>query len=559
MRNLKDPSTLAQLVDMVESTENKERVDRHTRAYNIVNGNQKKISTDDLIKKYPESYAEMTVIDLAIGRKIIRKLSRCYASGAMREIVDQEGIVNDEMTAMMSKVYANISETHEDMNTVMGKANSLYSNHSYVELFSYIGEDKLIRVKPLPQNLFTAIPNKTKTSAEVIVFKQDVSLYWDYERFIDWDSVGASFEDSELLGVYTVWSAEQNFTFVKLKMVISASGIEKEGVVFRHAVLLNEGNASGVNPIGTMPFVGVKASTEGQFYPHGNEISEVSKDLCIIFTDIVSIAALQGYGQAVVYYDGDTPPQINKTGPTHVVAIPNRDGKSKFEFANPNPDLSGHLDIALAITRILLTTNDLTTDKVSGELAATNFASAIDRLIADSETIENIEDQRVKYTNSEKLLFKILLKHLLYLKTTNQWPDEYPVVSKELLDPKKYRLRLTFNTIKPLTTEKEKATTIVYLDENGFILPHEKHMRFNENLSEEEARAREVDISEYKESKMEDQITEVVDANSRANKKNQLKQIGGKEPGTEKEPKNSIPGRQEPVGKRGYRADKKKN
>ncbi len=559
MDNLKDPKMLAYLVGMVESSENTDRINKHTRAHNIVNGNQKRIISEDLIQKYPESYNEMTVIDLAIGRKIIRKLSRCYSAGATREIVDIEGVVNKELTELFGIIFDDISETNENINAVMAKANNLYSNHNYVELFTYIGDDGLIRVKPLPQNLFTAIPNKTKTKAEIIVFKQDVSLYYNVERFIDWDITDPNFKNSEVLGIYTVWSKDQNFTFAKLKQTMVDQKLQKEGVVFAHAVFKNEENVSGVNPIGTMPFVGVKLATEGQFYPYGNEIAEVSKDLNLIFTDIVSIAALQGYGQAVVYYDGDTPPAINKTGPTHVVAIPNRDGKSKFEFANPNPDLKGHLDIALAITRILLTTNDLTTDKVSGELAATNFASAIDRLIADSETIDNIEDQQKRYVNSEKANFKVIMKYLQYMKKSNTWPEEYPTVNKELLNDKKYKLRLTFNTIKPMTTEKEKASTIVYLDENGFILPHEKHMRFNENLSEQEARQREDEIQAYNDEKMLKQLEEVKNAHSEPNENAKPKQIDSGESGAKEEPKNTFGRGQKPFGDGDLGANKEPN
>jgi len=275
-------------------------------------------------------------------------------------------------------------------------------------------------------------------------------------------------------------------------------------IIYKNAVVLDQNN--GKNPIGEMPFTAAKEAIEGRFYPTVSEVAEMSKDLNIMFTDIVSIANNQGYGQAVIYYDTDEPPMITKTGPTHVINIPNKTGNSKFEFANPNPDLQGHLNIALALTRILLTTNDLTTDKVSGELNATNFASAIDRLIADSETIENIEDQRKKYVAIEKKELRIVILYLRYMMETGIWPEDYPVVPIMKLDPDLYELSLKFNNIKPLTTEKEKADTIDNLEQKGFILPYEKHMRFNEGMTDTEAKEREKLIQESKKQKMQEYI-----------------------------------------------------
>ncbi len=353
---------------------------------------------------------------------------------------------------------------------------------------------------------------------------------WHYERFIDYDNIDPVFRDGEVEGIYTVWSKTDNFTFVKLKAEKIETNINDDSasIIFTYAIVKPEANENGKNPYGVMPFASVKKATEGQFYPFGNEIAEVSKDINIIFSDIVSIAAQQGYGQGVLYYDGETPPQITKSGPTHLIAIPNKDGKSKFEFANPNPDLKGHLDIALAITRILLTTNDLTTDKVSGELAATNFASAIDRLIADSELVENIADQQKKYVITEKKIFAIMLEQLKYMKANNIWPADYPNININELDPSNFALNIEFNSIKPLITEKEKASTILYLEESGFIFPWQKHIKFNDSLTESDAREMETELSKIREDKMLKQVQEVQNA-SKTGQENQLEEISRKQ------------------------------
>ncbi len=476
---------------MVESNENKSRIDKHATDYEIAFGNQKKIIIDDLSRLYPETYGAMKIVNLAIARKILRKLSRCYSAGCIREVIEvKTGEKNQVLTDLFNVIYALADENGNDFNMVMQKANEYYTNNRYVEVFCYQDNSNLIRFKSMPQYLFTSVPNNTKTMAEVIVFKQDKADFTEIEKFIDWGEQSIDRDNAEVIGIYTFWSKTDNFTIVNMRTRQMDAKGAFQGEIFTPVFVKNDSNKDKKNPWGVMPFAPVKEITEGFFYPYGSEIAEMSKEINLILCDIITIAAQQGFGQAVIYFDGDQPPAITKTGPTNVINIPNKTGNSKFEFANANPDLPGHMGVCLSLVRMLLTTNDLTTDKVSGELSATNFASAIDRLIADSETVENIEDQRKKYIVAENNIFKIVIAILKYMMESNTWPSEYPKVSKELLDTVKFKLKLSFNSIKPLTTEKERAETISLLEEKGFIYPYEKYMRFFEGMTEKEAKER---------------------------------------------------------------------
>jgi hypothetical protein len=507
MYNLKDKNILTSIINIVESQENKERIQKHSTDYEIVNGNQKQVIIDSLKKMYPESWPLMRIIALAIAKKIIRKLSRCYSAGCVREVVDiLTGEKNEELTNLITAVYANADETGNDFNMVMQKGNEYYSNHRYVEVFAYEDELDLIRFKSMPQHLFTAIPNKNKSVAEIIVFKQSRSDFLDIEKFIDWDESPVDENETVTIeGIYTIWTKEENFTVVNTKRTkFQENGVMD--VIFMPAIVKRPANQNGINPYGIMPFSQIKEITEGVFYPYGVEIADMSKEVNLILCDIVSIAAQQGFGQAVIYYDSDVPPAITKSGPTNVINIPNKTGNSKFEFANANPDLPGHMSVCLSLVRMLLTTNDLTTDKVSGELSATNFASAIDRLIADSETVENIDDQRKKYVVAEKNMFNIVMAMLRYKKSVGSWPKEYPDVPIEMLDENKYVMKVHFGTIKPLITEKEKAETITYLEEKGFIFPWEKQLRFNDSLTEQQAKARYEEIEEFRRERAQEML-----------------------------------------------------
>ena len=505
--NLKDDATLDQIVRLVESSENKDRILKHTDDYQIINGNQREHIKNTLKERYPKTWQNMTIINLKIGEKIIRKLSRVYSNGVKREVINRDtGQIDEKMTELINYIYSDINNEGEDFDDILIKSNKYYNTHDYVEIFVYEDDQGFIRIKSLPQHIFTAIPNQEKTLADVIVFKNTITSFTNTKSFIDWDLLSTELDNLEIVASYTVWSKDDNFTFVRVKG--DKKGYSDE-VVFKNVITSNDNNPQGINPYEIMPFVALKRPTEGHFYPYGSEIPQMSKEANLILCDLVTIAINQGFGQAVIYYEGEAPPKEIHTGCTNIIALPNNDGRSRFEFQNANADINGVLNVDQTIIRLLLSTNDLTTDKVSGELQATNFASAIDRLIADSESIENVKSMTKKYINAEQKLFNIVLEILKYQVKTQSLPETYTQVTlADLL--KNLKLKVTFNDIRPMVTEKDKIDTIKAAEEAGLLMPWEKHLKFNEGMTVEEAQEREriikEAIEEIKEEMMKSQI-----------------------------------------------------
>jgi hypothetical protein len=502
--NLKDEETLNSIVDLVESSENKDRILKHTTDYQIINGNQREHIRQTLEARYPKTWQDMTIINLKIGEKIIRKLSRVYANGVKREVINREtNQIDDKMTELINYIYSDINQEGEDFNDVLIKVNKYYNTHDYTEVFCYEDKEGYIRIKAIPQHLLTAVPNEDKTLADVIVFKNTITNFSNAKAFIDWNLLATELDNLEIVASYTVWSKDENFSFVRVKG--DKKGYDSE-VVFKNVITSTDDNPLGINPYGVMPFIALKRATEGHFYPFGSEIPQMSKEANMILCDLVTIAINQGFGQAVIYYEGEAPPREIHTGCTNIISLPNNEGKSRFEFQNANADINGVLNVDQTIIRLLLSTNDLTTDKVSGELQATNFASAIDRIIADSESIENTKTQTKKFINAEQKIFKVILEILKYQVKTQSLPMDYPQVTLADL-MRNTKLKVTFNDIRPMITEKEKIDTIKAAEEAGLIMPWEKHLKFNDGMTIEEAKQREEMIHEYLEEMKERVIT----------------------------------------------------
>jgi hypothetical protein len=135
--NLKDPNMLAQIVEMVESSYNQDRISKHLTDYQIVNGNQHEHIKEALFLRYPDSWSTMVIVNIAIAKKIIRKLARVYANGVKREIINKkDGSINDKMTSLINYIYEDIDENEDSFNDIMVKMNEYYENHEYAELYT---------------------------------------------------------------------------------------------------------------------------------------------------------------------------------------------------------------------------------------------------------------------------------------------------------------------------------------------------------------------------------------------------------------------------------------
>jgi hypothetical protein len=251
-----------------------------------------------------------------------------------------------------------------------------------------------------------------------------------------------------------------------------------------------------LNPIGKMPIVNFAKDQDASFWAIGGD-DLVSGAILInqLLTDMYFIAKLQGQG--IFYLIGPKVPKTLKVGPSDAILMEVKEGDPPVQvgFASSSPPLGDHMSMIEQYVALLLSTNNLEPGTVRGELSATTAASGIQEIIRMSENIDDIEDQREVYRDTEPEIFDIVVKwHNLYLDRGVLAEDNAELGSI----PEDAEFSLKFPAPVMFQTEKEKLEVIDKRRSLNLDSMIDSVMRDNTDLSREDAEAKLLQILEDK-------------------------------------------------------------
>jgi len=163
------------------------------------------------------------------------------------------------------------------------------------------------------------------------------------------------------------------------------------------------------------------------------------------------------------------------------------------KYISANPDLAGQLDV-LKFDIVNILDDHGIKSKGAIEGGTDKFSSGFDRLLSEADVQDVVEDNQSLYSITlEQGNFKVL-------KATEK------AMNKKTFSENS-ELEVTFQKPKVLISDKETLENIEKRDELGLILPWEKHIIMNPNLTEEQAKAREEEIAASKEEKLKKQMS----------------------------------------------------
>jgi hypothetical protein len=168
--------------------------------------------------------------------------------------------------------------------------------------------------------------------------------------------------------------------------------------------------------------------------------------------------------------------------------------KTEAKYISPNPNLDGHKDSILTYMHMILDQQGITSNQVvkPGE----KFTSGFDRLIANADVQDIIEDNQDIYTRVENEVYKII--------------KQMHIVTGDFIF-KSNELKIKFARPKILSSDSEKLENLKKKKELGLWFDWELIMEADPNLSEDEAKAK---AEELKKVKTEEQPTEeIIDDN----------------------------------------------
>lgn len=260
---------------------------------------------------------------------------------------------------------------------------------------------------------------------------------------------------------WTIWSAG---THIKVKT--------KDYKDFE--IVPNLGNPNNVNPYGVIPFIYVPIDASG-FYPETAPLPEQTVELNTSISIYLTAANMQ-IGQRVIEHPKKQIIEDISHGLMTAISLPQEDGSdkkpTKISYLTPTSDLAGQKEAIQTALTMIFDEND-----VNGNSALKNgesFTSGFDRLLANADVQEVIEDNQDLYSRCENEAYKIIL-------AMNKRDQTYLFTSE--------MLKLTYLKPKILSSDTEKLNNLEKKKNIGLWEEWELLQEKDPNLTDEEAKA----------------------------------------------------------------------
>ena len=452
----------------IDSAENKARKTEAKRRYEVFKDQSKKYVLEAMAKESSDGKNIIPEIEsrasgVSFCRKIIDKKATVYKNPVQREHVNQKEL--------------DFLSDYLEINTTMKKANK------YVELF----KNTLIHVFPWFDNTSKLYRLDLRVLApdsyDVVEDMQNPEI----ARVVLYSYMIGTGNDGKPILNYIWWSDFYHFT------------TDKEGKIIQS---LSPENLE--NPIGVLPFVDIAEDKDNCYWAQGgNDIIDCDILLNVGLTDLNYIIKYQSMG--IFYLAGAGVPKEVKVGPSSMIVLDKRpdDPDMQIGFASSNPQIDAVLSSIEQYLNYVLSTNSLNPGTISGKVTANNASSGLQEIIQNADIIDDITDQQEIYRKAEPKLFEIIFKFINLYKEKNQLVMDFDDIGK-IDDTKKVITKFSPPTI--IQTEKDKLDIIKQRQEMGLDSELDSIMKDNPALTEEEAKAK---LLEIKTEKIKNQITQL--------------------------------------------------
>lgn len=481
----------AHVIEEIESDENVRRKQESLKRFEIYNDRLEEYVYNVLQRDLSaETLKDMRVISsINLCRRITDEQSSIYNKKPSRILTD-----SDPRTG---ELFNNIYSLGR-FNTAMKKANVAFNLQDQCAL-QLIPKSGRLKLKVLQPHHYDVIPNSNDPEkADAYILSQ-----YDKNRLLDRvdnqnnqtpqssaveyrtrDRQNQAIADeqdwSENRGTYVWWTDLFHFmTDSNGDILDPLTGAPIEGPIDPSTLL---------NPLQKLPFIDIKEDSDGEYWQrYGNATVDFSIDMAMILSDVAEVNRLQGFAQPII--SATEPPKDMKIGPNTVLFLKKSknaeaSAQPQFEFASPNPDLQGSIDVVRTMLSMYLTSKGLDPAVVTADGTSTRFASGIDRLLSNIEKFEASADDFSLFKWVEGEIFRLV----------KLWLDAFSGVSEgglieELsgIIPDDIGFDIEFEKPGTQVSEKEKLEAIEKKLELGLISKVEALMKLRD-VDENKAR-----------------------------------------------------------------------
>lgn len=451
------------LVAETELSENIIRKKEAYKSYQCYEGNLRYYVSERLKEMYPATHSMFQVSDYSVLKKIVDKKAKSYKENPVRKLATQEE----------TRLYEEICSKFA-LNEAMKKIDKYYNQHKYCLLsvffersYDYVGQlQEVFKFIPLAPYEFDA---KFSEMGEL----ECVILSYPDEEVVSGSPTDGY--NSEIAGnvqdkgadkkVFAVWTVTNHWVI---------QGTKNSDGSWNYFIVANEKNPSNLNPYGVIPFVYLPMDFTAD-YPVSSPLQYQTVELNAEMSTYYTSGSMQ-IGTLVLKYPSSQAIESVVQGLFTGMKLPQSENPdappTEADYIAPSPNMSGHREAILTHMAAILDEQGIN----SNQLVKPNetFTSGFDRLLASADVQDIIEDNQGYYRKVEQRIYQIIrLIYRNFLKRDIFKTDELQVIYKKP---------------KVLVSDTEKLANIEKMNQLGLILPWEKFMLVDPNITEEEAR-----------------------------------------------------------------------
>lgn len=441
----------------------------------------------------PEALKEMRLAPVNLLKKIVNKRSQVYKKAPQRKC---EGEANQQLVDFYTQ--------RLELNPLMQKANRYYSLHS----------NEVIYTRPVPQKDGTQAlksdvvapylysiraEHADKTKIDTYVFNEfieqgmvtpqhNVPSATGHQSFsmepgykTKGDQVASGETATDLKRNYIFWQDETHFT------------TDESGNVIR---LADQDDTQFLNPIQIKPIVNIAKDRDNEpWATQGEDLIDLTMAIQMGWSDLLTIAKHQGYGQPVISSE-DEPKKVILGINKALWLKKSPDGTAAtFEYVTANSPLDQYKALLMELLGILLSTNDMEPGSIAGAQAVQQFTSGFHQLIAMSDNLAAIEGDKPVFLKAEREHWEIIKRWHNYMYDSGVLDQEARALGRFTDD---FKIAVEFADVKPLESEDEILARVEKQRGMGLMTRLDAMMKLYPALSEEEARAKLAEIDAEK-------------------------------------------------------------
>lgn len=316
--------------------------------------------------KYPRTWKDYTIADYNLLKKVTDKKTKSYKKAPIRKL--EKDVETERYAAVLSE---------GDFDSAMKLVDRYHNQYRYCAV-------GIVREKDAEGKSFFNFWALQPFEFSVIRDRNENIVCWAIPN-------GKQ-------GEYAYWTLWTNEGHAKV--------ITKD--YKSYAVVENKGNPGNINPFKTMPFVYVPADISGR-YPLASTL--VNKSIAV--NTNLSVYLTSGnmqIGQLVIKHPASQAVGEVVSGLRVAMDLPQLGGdkgETSAEYISPSPDLEGHKNSILLYMMLILDENGITSTKL-GNADGESFTSGFDRLIANADIQDIIEDNQSIYAKIENRVYQII-------------------------------------------------------------------------------------------------------------------------------------------------------